>query len=502
MLELVSFICGAAVMVLEMAGSRLLAPHLGTSIVVWTALIGVILASLSLGYWLGGRAGDKNPSARRLSGIILAGAAFVLLAALAHDPVLRLLAGAHLPLQAGAVTAALLLFALPAVLLGMVSPYIIQVKLLSYKDKSKTGSVMGRFFALSPVGSILGTFLGGYVLISWLGTRTILYAVAGALALAALLAAPHGRRLPSALLLGACLGLGAYAGLTAQTSMAQGIDFDSRYNHIRVQEGSLAAYGRPMRFLITDPGSVQSAMLIDKPAELALDYTKHYAIAWHLRPDAGRFLMLGGGGYSVPKHLVASRPEAEIDVVEIDPGITQTARDYFALPNNPRLRVFHEDARVFLNRNAAMRQPRQYDVIMGDTFTSSYNIPFHLGTVECAERIKTLLADDGVFICNIISAVTGEQGRILRGIRASFAKVFPQINIFPVTYPNQGDIAQNVMLVARKKPGPMPLAWGEGMRAMLAKEWTAPLPDDTPALTDDYAPVERYAMPMLRARGL
>ncbi len=502
MLELVSFICGAAVMVLEMAGSRLLAPHLGTSIVVWTALIGVILASLSLGYWLGGRAGDRNPSARRLSGIILAGAAFVLLAALVHDPVLRVLAGANLPLQAGAIAAALLLFAVPAVLLGMVSPYIIQVKLLSYKDRNKTGTVMGRFFALSTVGSILGTFLGGYVLISWLGTRTILYSVAGALALAALLAAPANRRMAAALVLGACAGLGGHAALTAPASLAHGIDFDSRYNHIRVQEGTLGSYGKAMRFLITDPGSVQSGMLLDNPTELALDYTKHYSLAWHLRPDARRFLMLGGGGYSVPKYLVASRPDAQVDVVEIDPGITRAARDYFNLKESPRLRVFHEDARVFLNQAALREKPEQYDVIMGDTFTSSYNIPFHLGTVECAERIKTLLKDDGVFVCNIISAVTGEQGRVLRGIRASFVRVFPQVQLFPVTNPGQGDVAQNVMLVARKTPGDTPLGWNEEMRAMLAKEWKAPLPDDTPALTDDYAPVERYAMPMLRARGL
>ena len=490
MLEVVSFICGAAVMVLEMAGARVIAPHLGTSIVVWTALIGVILAAMSLGYWLGGRAGDKNPSARKLGMIIAGGALFVLLAAVAHAPVLNAVASARLSLHISAIVAAVLLFAAPAVFLGMVSPYIIQVRLLDY-DESKTGSVMGRFFALSTIGSIVGTFLGGYWLISWFGTRVILYAVAAVLALAAMLVMPRRRKIPGALLLGLCLGLGGYNLLAANENLASGIARDTRYNHLRVQDGFRG--GDPMRFLITDPGSVQSGMLLNNPDKLAFDYTEHYALAWHILPEAKNFLMLGGGGYSVPKYLLASKPEAIVDVVEIDPGITQVAKEFFFLKDNPGLHIFHEDARVFLNRNAE-ETPGRYDIIMGDTFSSNYNIPFHLGTVECAQRIKVLLRDNGVFVCNIISAITGDQGRILRGIHAAFAEVFPQTHIFPVTYPENGSVQQNVMLVALKTPRPFPLAWDGTMQAMLSKEWKHPLPSDVPALRDDYAPVERYAM--------
>ena len=502
MLELVSFICGGAVMVLEMAGARVIAPYLGTSIVVWTAIIGVILASLSLGYWLGGQAGDKNPSARKLGGIILLGAGFVLLAALVHDPLLRIVAGSGMPLQISAVLAALLLFAMPAVFLGMVSPYIIQVKLVLVGNSGKTGAIMGRFFALSTIGSIIGTFLGGYWLISWLGTRTILYGVAATLAIAACLALPRPRKAGAVIVAVACAGLGVYAGFTSSHDLSRGIHFDTRYNHIRIQNGSFERDGRPMRFLVTDPGSVQSGMYIDSPMELALDYTKHYAIGWHLLPEANSFLMLGGGGYSVPKYLLTSRPNAVIDVVEIDPGITKAARDYFALPENSRLRVHHEDARNFLNRNADLKTPPRYDIIMGDTFSSSYNIPFHLGTVECAERIKVLLADNGVFVCNIISAITGEESQVFQGFYHAFAKVFPQTHVIPVNYANRPDITQNIMLVALKAPRAIPLAWDDDMRAILAKEYKQPIPNDIPALTDNYAPVERYAMPLLRKRAM
>ena len=509
MLELVSFICGASVMVMEMAGSRLLAPHLGTSIVVWTALIGVILASLSLGYWLGGKAGDRNPNAGTLSRIILGAAAFVLVAAFLQQGLLPALTG--LPLELAAIIAAALLFTVPSVLLGMVSPYIIQVKLALTKNTNKSGSVIGRFYAVSTIGSILGTFLGGYFLISWLGTRSILYAVAATLALAALLAMSGGGKkaraknaVPVALLLLFSLAGGAFASTVGGNDPAKGVERDTRYNHVKVQEGYIGSYTSPMRFLITDPGSVQSGMLLASPFELALDYTRYYGLAWHIKPDAKTFLMLGGGGYSVPKYLLHTRPDAAIDVVEIDPGITAASREFFALPEDSRLTVHDEDARVFLNRRAAgiAADPAagRYDIIMGDTFSSSYNIPFHLGTVECAERVFALLNEDGVFACNIISSITGDTGQVFRSIHASFAAVFPQVHVFTVSRKGDGAGLQNLMLVALKTPRALPLAWDEATRAMLDSEWTHAIPAGTPALTDDFGPVERYAMPILRAR--
>ncbi len=501
MLELVSFLCGGSVMVLEMAGSRLLAPYLGTSIVVWTALIGVILASLSLGYWLGGKFGDRTPTAPKLARIILGAAAFVMLAALIQSSLVPALAAAGLPLEVSAVLAALLLFTAPSVLLGMVSPYIIQVKLARLKNTGQdtTGAVMGRFFALSTLGSILGTFLGGYFLIALVGSHMILYGVGASLVISALLCAPQQEKMTPLALLGLAVGMMIFLHTHRNTEPIQGLSIDTRYNHLSIAEGRLAASPRPMRFLITDPGSIQSGMYLDAPQELALDYTRHYALAWHAVPGAKRFLMLGGGGYSVPKHLLHTMKDMTVDVVEIDPGITEAARNYFALPDDPRLTIHHEDARIFLNKHA-VSQPGSYDVIMGDTFTSSYNIPFHLGTVECARQIHALLQKDGVFACNIISAVTGDKGKVFRAIRSSFAAVFPQVHTFQVNSSARGDNVQNIMILALKTPRPLPLAWNDDLRALLATEWTQPIADDTPALTDDYAPVERYAMAILRGR--
>lgn len=503
MLESVAFICGASVMVLEMAGARVLAPYLGTSIVVWTALIGVILASLSFGYWAGGRLGDRNPSAATLGKIIASGAGLVLVAAMLHAPVLEIVTQFQWPLQASALLASIVLFSIPGILLGMVSPYIIQVKLLGYKNRHHhTGSVMGRFFAISTIGSIAGTFMGGYWLVSWLGTRSILYAVAIALALAALLTMPRKqKKTPIIFLLSACLGLGLHSARTAEPPLSIGIERDSPYNHLKVQEGKTAD-DQMIRCLFTDPGgTAQSCMFLDDPDALFFPYTRHYAIAWHMVPDAKDFLMLGGGGYSVPKYLLARRPDAMIDVVEIDPGVTAIAETYFNLRKSPRMRIFHEDARVFLGRQARLREPPQYDIIMGDTFTSSYTIPFHLGTVECAEKIKALLREQGVFICNILSGTTGDQAQVLQSIHGAFATVFPQTHIFSVSQDTSADF-QNILLLAVKSPRPIPSAQNDDIQVMLNKEIPFSLPYPTPPLTDDFAPVERYAMPMLRKKAI
>ncbi|MDL2269325.1 fused MFS/spermidine synthase [Desulfosarcina sp. OttesenSCG-928-A07] len=498
MLEGVAFICGASVMVLEMAGARVLAPYLGTSIVVWTALIGVILASLSFGYWTGGRLGDRNPSAATLAKMIAGGSGFVLVAAPLHSPILDLITGWKWPIEVSAVAAAVVLFSVPSILLGMVSPYIIQVRLLtSTGPERRTGTVMGRFFALSTIGSIVGTFLGGYWLISWFGTRVILYVVAATLAIAAVMAAPKmGRKNPGIFLFSACLCMAVLSALTAEKDLAVGIEQDTRYNHIKLQEGE-SADGQMLRCLFTDPGGMaQSCMFVDDPDALVFNYTRHYAIAWHMVPEAKTFLMLGGGGYSVPRYLVSTRPAAVVDVVEIDPGITAAAETFLALKPDPRIRIFHEDARVFLNQKARMEPKEPYDIIMGDTFTSSYNIPFHLGTVECAEKIRMLLKDDGVFICNIISAVTGDKSRVLQSIHGALDQVFPQTHIFPI-YPDRLGEIQNVMVMALKSPRPIPGATDSELAAMLKKEIRLLLPHKTPPLVDDFAPVERYALPML-----
>ena len=535
MLALVVFLNGMAVMVLEMVGARLLAPWLGTSVVVWTSLIGVILASLSVGYWLGGRLADgymrptaapspakkagksrREPDAAHaepdktravavLANLLVGASVLVFITAMIQGFVLEALAKAFSSLHLAAVFAALLLFAMPSVLCGMVSPYAVR---LAITDSETSGAVIGRLNAISTVGSIVGTFLGGFVLISWFGsTETTLGVSAIMLAAAALV---RLRPLLSKATLALCLLLAVFGSKSYADYIAkQGtLSMETLYSSVRVADGTMA--GRPVKLLFTDPGSCQSGSFVDDPAELAFAYTKFYALGTTMNPQAKRILMLGGGGYSVPKWLLAGRselasPDFSLDVVELDPGITELAQKYFNTPaDDPRMRIHHEDARTFINR-AAGEVPAgssgPYNLIFADIFNSYYSVPFHVGTVEAARNVHALLADDGIYIMNIITAVNGDNGRLLRSIRNAFAEVFAEVHLFPVQSAYSGAMVQNVMLMAFRTPRPLPDPKTGGLSPhiadMLANRWTAPLPApeaDVPPLRDNFAPVERYTL--------
>ncbi|EGY26419.1 putative membrane protein [Desulfovibrio sp. A2] len=520
MLDAIMFLSGAMVMVLEMVGARLLAPHLGTSVIVWTSLIGVVLASLSVGYWLGGRLADRTLSRRTLSRILAGAALSVLAVALAHGRVVGWVAGGLDSLYVAAVVAAVVLFAVPGVLCGMVSPYVVR---LALSDMDTSGAVVGRLYAVSTTGSILGTFLGGMVLVSWFGSTLILHGVAACLLGASLLAHPRAPLARLAML--AAVGGLAWAShaYAAFSERYYGVRVtETPYNHIRVYDATQA--GRPMRLLATDPGRYQSAAYPDDMAELALPYTRFYALGPALVPQARRVLMLGGGGYSVPKWLLSGRAGLDadalrVDVVELDPGMTGVARRHFGLADDARLRIFHEDARAFLNRRAARlaggeggaggpsgpNGPNRYDLIFTDIFNSYYSVPFHVGTVEAARRMRALLADDGAVVMNIISAAGGEDGRLFRAIRAAFAASFADVRVYAVATADSTDYVQNLMLVARPVAG-LPevpaVSLPPEVREMQARRLNLPdvTRDGVPPLTDEYAPVERYALGLVRWR--
>jgi spermidine synthase len=498
-LEVASFLCGAAVMVLEMAGSRVVAPYMGTSLVVWTSLIGVIMASLSAGYWLGGVAADLRPDQRILARIVLVAAFATGFLALFANPVLTLLSRIHNP-YVSSILAALLLFALPSLLLGMVSPFIVR---LAMKDVGSSGETVGRFSALSSAGSILGTFLGGFVLISIFASGTILLLVAATLAFVAYLLYRSVWK-KAAVICAAFLSLAVGTKVWGMPMMPLGDHIDTRYNHIWVAEQT-RPNGRRARYLMTAAvrEGAQSIIYTDNPSELASDYTKFYDLAFYYNPGVKKILMLGGGGYCVPRYLVATRsddqrlPTFSMDIVEIDPGITNAARKYFNLQDSPALTIYHEDARAFLNRAAQERQG-SYDAVFADVFGSWYSIPFHLTTVEAAQAMSDLLAPDGVLISNVISSLYGPRSGVLHGIYEALSKVFPRVLLFPAWNSDRAFVQQrqNIMIVAFKSEDDLPILppYNPEISRLLSHRWSEPFIPTIPAFTDAFAPVERHAL--------
>jgi len=487
MLEIAVFLCGAVIMVIELTGSRVLAPYLGTSLVVWTSLIGIILASLSLGYWWGGRLADRRPDARLLGRIILAAALATAAIAATKSWVLGFLQSQGTGLHVAAVWATLLLFAPPSVLLGMVAPFAVRLKL---PDTRSGGRTAGTLYAVSTIGSIVGTFLAGFVLIAWLGSTNILLLMAAVLAIASLLAARSGSAVKAAAgSLFLILLLLAW-GYDAQLRTAGLVDTDTAYNRVMVYKGAESHTGRLMRVMITGPHAKQSAMYLDDSLALALPYTRYFRLVEHFVPEMKRLLVLGGGGFSFPKYALANYLDLRVDVVELDPGIIELARDFFELRDHPRQRIIAEDARTFLNRNQ-----KPYDAILCDTFNSHYAIPFHLATVEAAQRMRSALSPNGVVLVNLLASPSGECSRFFQALVSTYAAVFPRVMSFAVEAHPDRSCRQNIILAAFASSDDACLASTDpDISAMLASRVDV-YPDATcPVLTDDYAPVDRYIM--------
>jgi len=485
MLELVVFLCGAVVMVVELAATRVLAPFLGTSTVVWTSVIGVILAALSLGYWWGGRLADRHPSPRALSIVILLAAVFTGLIGFSRSFVVEMIQASGSGLHFSSVQAVVLLFAPPAALLGMVSPFAARIRMT---DCSRAGSTVGRLYALSTVGSIVGTFAGGFFLIAFFGSALILFLMASVLALASILC--HVSKWPlKAALAGVFVALYLVAAADARSLAASGvIDVDTPYQRVLVYPSRDFTTGRAMRALSTGPEGVQGGVYPDEPDALALNYTRYLTLASHFSPDMRRVLVLGGGAYAFPKYVLSKHPAATLDVVEIDPGITSLAKAHFFLPDDARQRIVHEDARTFLNANS-----NRYDVIVEDVFNSAASIPFHLATVETVRKIYDALKNDGVLIVNTIAALEGPKSRLYKSFFATYASVFPQVHAVRAWGSSAETDLQNILLVCFKSSAPR--QWtspDESLRSKLERRITPPDLAGALVLTDDFAPVERY----------
>ncbi len=268
------------------------------------------------------------------------------------------------------------------------------------------------------------------------------------------------------------------------------IDIDTAYNRIWIYDSKDVDTNKMVKNLEVN-SEVESSMFLDSN-ELVNEYTKYYHLAKHFNPDFKATLMLGGAGYSYPKEFLSKYPDATIDVIEIDPTITDLAKKYFRLKDDPRLITYNQDARVYLNKTQ-----KKYDIIFGDAFGSHYSIPYQLSTIEAVQKEYGILNNRGVVIMNVISSINGENGQFLNAEYATYKKVFPQVYLFPVQNPtndiNNGYQVQNIMIVAIKSDQPAKLDSADPvLNGYLKHLWKEDITINLPILTDDYAPVDHY----------
>jgi len=486
-LELTVFVCGALVMVYEIIGSRLLSPYLGASTYVWTSLIGVILAALSLGYYLGGKFADRKPEIKFLALVIFLAGGLVSVTILLKDLILAFIAESSLILEVKSLVAAILLFAPASVLLGFVTPYAVKLKMSSLEDSGKT---VGRLYALSTVGSILGTFGAGFILIPFVGSERSLYFVAASLIALSILLAPFAlTKINLTVLIVFAFGIGADElknNYLLHTSDLH--DIDTEYSRVQIFRAVEPKTGKSIRVIATDPFFIQSAMFIGSD-ELVFDYARYYNLIRHFKSDFQHTLIIGGAGYSYPKEYLRRYENAKIDVVEIDPQMTEIAKKYFRLKENPRLKIIHLDGRVFLNKTEA----EKYDAVLIDAFGSLLSVPFQLTTVEAVDKISRALKDDGVVIFNLGGAIKGDASGFLQAELKTYRQIFPRVYLFKVNSDYTDEQLQNLIIVACKEKNSAPLVSDDAETAnLLAHLYEQDFTLEANILTDDLAPVEYY----------
>lgn len=445
--EIILFTNSMLIMVLELTASRIVSPYIGNSTLVWTALIGIIMGSLSLGYFLGGRLIDytenrQAPTAVRnvlLPSLFLIAAGYLMIIHFTGRNFLPSLLSLPLFWNLKIVLSCSILFVIPSVFMGMVSPYLIKRNLQEMKG---AGGKIGTLNAISTFGSIIGTFLAGFYLIPFWGTN---YVVLGIILLLLLLALFSQERFSwkfFSVVFGLFILLLLLHSIRSRLFQEEGllIDTDSEYSRIFIRD--IKEEGDIHRYIYNDNLSYHSGISLLEPEKLLFEYTQFYDLFQCYTPEAQQLLMLGGGAFSYPKYFISHYPEKTLDVVEIDKKFTQLAKEYFFLTEKPNLHIYHEDARVYLNQNK-----KRYDVILNDCYNQNLSIPYHLVTQEFVQSVKNSLSPKGCYILNVVSPVEGNN-KFLSSIVQTIQTVFPYVDIFRVKKELPKEETQNSIVVA------------------------------------------------------
>ncbi len=490
-LGLLVFSSGAMVMALELVASRILTPVFGSTTYAWGSLIGVILAGLSLGYYLGGKIADKNPKFQKICSIVFSAGLYTIFIPFIAPSVLGFSISVLPESQYTPLLATFVLLILPTTLLGFVSPY--SIKLATHTLK-RVGNISGNLYSLSTIGSILGTFLAVFVLIPTIAVREIIFAIGITLMITSVI----GLKAPPKIVTVVVIVLlfvpwsSTVVGLTPHIGESI-YEKETPYSHLDVID-----FGKKRILFLS--GMRHSEMNLDDPSELVMDYTQYFHLVRIFNSDFEKVLFIGGGGFSGPKNFLSTYPNILVDVVEIDPDVIDAAKKYFVVNDDPRLRIFNEDARNFLSQTN-----EKYDLIILDAYATSY-VPFHLLTTEYFQILDSRLQPRGIVISNLIGSLVGETSDLFRAAYKTMDEIFPTLYVFPTKHAIGN--TQNLMLVATKiekqieKDELFQLATEKGLVNLLDDFGEDHIynekikTDDVPLLTDQFSPVESLLNPV------
>lgn len=518
-LSLLVLVAGLVTMSLEFSVSRLLIPIFGSTIYTWGSLIGVVLVGLSGGYHLGGRLADKNPNFEKFCSILFSAGLYILFIPMISAIIIDFTIGITNTLtdpnldsyasNLNSLVATFILIITPTLLLGMVSPYAVK---LATKSLDRLGNTSGNLYSVSTIGSIVGTFVTVFILIPLVQINHVLYGMGILLVVTSTIKLRNFVK-AIALILLVIVSISIFFDDVNTISLDfrnlhfhPGIviyETETLYSHLDVIDNYNSINNRVL-FLNGYPHSIMDR---SDPNTLESKYTKFFPLGLILKENITKVLFIGGGGFSGPKYFLQNYPNIAVDVVEIDPKVVEVAKEYFFLDeSNPKLNIYVQDAREFLNKYTG-----SYDMIVLDAFSKSY-VPFHLMTVEFYKLLSDKLSNGGVVISNHIGSPSNAQATsdLYRANLKTFLQVFPKVFVFLTDHSKS---LQNIILASVKGGQIDEYDISDKFEIANLQESTSKVieeidyqdyvlennlidKNDVPILTDQYAPVEKLLDPI------
>lgn len=478
-LEITTFIAGGIGMIIELVAARILSPYLGSSNLIWTCIIGMMLAFMSLGYYFGGKIADKCPRKSVMSIFLLNSAVFTSIIPLMEVYVIEPLSSSNISQELVAIICSSITFGLPSLFLATVSPFAVKLK---NKEANEVGQVSGKMSFFSTIGSIVGTFLAGFVLIPRLGVKNIILSVVIILFLLSFLIYENKNKMfviKSVIIYIFLIGIvliGKKFFLNVHSDVI--LDTDSEYSRIWIR--NIEINDKKYYAIQVDTG-LESVTTEDK--KLTSDYMEFYDLAEYYNKNMKNALMIGGAAYTYPTYYLENFKDKKIDVVEIDSKMTEIAEKYFDLDvNNDRLNIYHQDGRTYLNKSE-----KQYDCILMDAF-KGLNAPFQLTTYEALENAKKILNDDGVIITNIVASINGKNSMFLKHEYSTYKAVFDEVKLFRAQNGFDDEEIQNLILIGLKNKSNENEELLDKYRELLEKE-IINFNSSERVVTDDFCPI-------------
>ncbi len=489
--ETIIFTVDAICMILELIASRVISPYFGNSNIVWTSVIGIILLSSSVGNYLGGKIADKEGVKDNLKAILVAVSISIFIIPILQNNILDIIKDVTSNIKIGAIMATVLLFFLPSLLMGLLTPIIVKLKLQSLNT---AGEVAGKINAVATIGGIVGTFLGGFFLIPNFGSIHILYVLTILVALLLFCVDFKVKSkssifiviitIISIVLMTVDMNKNSNIGQEVlQSTTNDKVSYDTQYGRVLIYNEK-RSIGNVRVFNIDSGYESINFTDEDKIYELVSEYAKYYDLMFKANIEIKDTMMIGGAGYTYPKYYISHYPDKNMDVVEIDGQVTELAKKYFFLDklikdydleNNNRLGLITEDGRTYLNNNT-----KKYDAILNDAFAGSGPVKT-LTTVEAVSKIKESLNEGGLYMSNIISSLEGENSKFIKAEVNTMKQVFKNVYVIPC---NTSDTTkkQNNMVIATDKE--------MNFSNTNAKIYDLKIDKDEIILTDDYCPVD------------